>query len=135
MAEPLRSEDPLDGLSFDAFLSSLQDPELPGPTVSPRRFSQALQIDLQTLAEQAGVHRNTVSRAPASASVQRFLREAVRVIRAATDLSGDVDKALFWYRNEPLQPFGYKTAERLVSEGRSDDVLRYVMSLEAGPAG
>ena len=135
MAESLRSEDPLGSLSFDAFLSSLQDPELPGPTVSPRRFSQALQIDLQTLAEQAGVHRNTVSRAPTSPSVQRFLREAVRVIRAATDLSGDVGKALFWYRNEPLQPFGYKTAERLVAEGRSDDLLRYVMSLEAGPAG
>ena len=135
MAEPLRSDSPLHDSPFDSFLSSLQDPDLPGPAVSPRRFSQALQIDLQTLAEQAGVHRNTVSRAPASASVQRFLREAVRVIRAATDLNGDVDRALFWYRNEPLQPFGYKTAERLVSEGRSDDVLRYVMSLEAGPAG
>lgn len=135
MAEPLLSDDALLDPSFDAFLTSLEDPERPGPTVSPKRFGQVLRIDLQTLAEQAGVHRNTLSRAPDSPSVQRFLREAVRVIRAATDLSGDVNKALFWYRNEPLQPFGYKTPERLVAEGRSEDVLRYVISLEAGPAG
>ena len=56
-------------------------------------------------------------------------------LKSIACLNGEVDRALFWYRNEPLQPFGYKTAERLVSEGRSDDVLRYVMSLEAGPAG
>ena len=61
--------------------------------------------------------------------------KALRVIRAATDLSGDVDQAIFWYRNEPLQPFAYKTAEQLVSDGRSDDLIRYLMSLEAGAAG
>jgi hypothetical protein len=31
--------------------------------------------------------------------------------------------------------FGYKTAERLVSEGRTDDLLRYLTSPEAGAAG
>ena len=67
--------------------------------------------------------------------IQRFLREAIRVIRAATDISGDVSRATFWYRNEPLAAFGYQTAETLVSEGRTEDVLRYVMSLEAGAAG
>jgi hypothetical protein len=54
------------------------------------------------------VHRNTISRAPGSRGVQDFLREALRVIKAA---------------------------ERLVSEGRSDDLLRYVASIEAGAAG
>jgi hypothetical protein len=103
--------------------------------LSPKRSAHALSIDLQTLAAQARVHRNTLIRAPSSAGVQRYLREAVRVIRAATDLSGDVDQAIFWYRNEPLQPFAYKTAEQLVSDGRSDDLIRYLMSLEAGAAG
>ncbi|MGI9303404.1 MAG: DUF2384 domain-containing protein, partial [Gammaproteobacteria bacterium] len=91
--------------------------------------------DLQTLAEHAHVHRNTVTRAPASRGVQDFLREALRVIKAATDLNGDLRKALFWYRNEPLSVFDYRTAERLVSEGRADDVIRYIGSLEAGAAG
>jgi len=121
--------------TFDAFLSSLRDPDVGAGVLSPKRFSEALSVDLQTLAAQAHVHRNTVTRAPASPSLQNFLREAVRVIRAATDLCGDVDQAIFWYRNEPLQAFAYKTAEQLVSEGRADDLIGYVMSLEAGAAG
>jgi hypothetical protein len=121
--------------NFAVFMDSLRDQELGAAALSPRRFSELLSMDLQTLAAQAHVHRNTISRAPAAESVQRFLREAVRVIRAAVDLSGDVNRALFWYRNEPLQPFGYKTAEQLVSEGRADDLLRYIESLEAGAAG
>lgn len=118
------------GASFDQFMNSLRDPAFAAPIVSARRFSEALHIDLQTLAKQAGVHRNTLSRMPASESVQRFLREALRVIRAATDAHGCVSQALFWYRNEPLSEFGYKTAEQLVSSGRTEDVLRYIVSLE-----
>lgn len=121
--------------SFDAFLSALREPDTEAPVLSARRYVAALNIDLQTLADQAHVHRNTVTRAPQSASVQQFLREAIRVIRAATDLSGDVQRALFWYRNEPLAVFDYQTAETLVSAGRADDVVRYVASLEAGAAG
>lgn len=121
--------------NFDRFMDFLRDRELGAVVLSPKRFSEVLNVDLQTLATQAHVHRNTLSRAPASESVQRFLRETVRVIRAATDLSGDVEKALFWYRNEPLQPFEYKTAEQLVSEGRTDGLLRYIASMEAGAAG
>ena len=120
---------------FQHFVESLREPDSPAPVLSPRRFSAALHIDLQTLAEQAHVHRNTLARTPGSRDVQDFLREALRVIKAATDLGGDLDRALFWYRNEPLSAFGYRSAERLVSDGRSDDVLRYLASLEAGAAG
>lgn len=123
------------GGTYQHFFDFLKDPDTTAPVLSPKRFSQAMHIDLQTLAEQAHVHRNTISRAPGSRGVQDFLREALRVIKAATDLNGDLNKALFWYRNEPLSEFGYKTAERLVSEGRTDDLLRYVVSIEAGAAG
>jgi hypothetical protein len=135
LADSTAVEPPLLGGTFQQFVEFLKDPDLPGPALSPRRFSEAMHIDLQTLAEQAHVHRNTISRAPTSRGVQDFLREALRVIKAATALNGDLNKALFWYRNEPLSVFGYKTAERLVSEGRTDDLLRYVTSLEAGAAG
>jgi hypothetical protein len=128
-------EVPVLGGTFQHFVEFLREAETSAPVLSPKRFSLAMHIDLQTLAEQAHVHRNTISRAPGSRGVQDFLREALRVIKAATDLNGDLNKALFWYRNEPLSVFGYKTAERLVSEGRTDDLLRYVASLEAGAAG
>ena len=123
------------GGTFRHFVDFLREPDTPAPMLSPRRFSQAMHIDLQTLAEQAHVHRNTISRAPGSRGVQDFLREALRVIKAATDLNNDLNTALFWYRNEPLSVFGYKTAERLVSEGRTDDLLRYINSIGAGAAG
>jgi hypothetical protein len=128
-------EPPVLGGTFQHLLEFLKAPELPATVLSPRRFSQALHIDLQTLAEQAHVHRNTIARAPASRGVQDYLRESLRVIKAATDVSGDVNKALFWYRNEPLSAFRFKTAETLVSEGRTEAVLKYVMSVEAGAAG
>lgn len=121
--------------TYAGFIDFVRDPDSAAPALSPKRFSAAVNIDLQTLAEQARVHRNTVSRAPNSKAIQDFLRQAVRVIKAATDLTGDLRRALFWYRAEPLAAFGYRTAERLVAEGRADDLLSYVASLEAGAAG
>ncbi len=128
-------DSPLLGDRYQDFVDFLREVDTPGPLLSPRRFCRALHIDLQTLAEQAHVHRNTIARAPGSRGIQDFPREALRVIKAAADLNGNLNKALFWYRNEPLAAFAYKTAERLVSEGRADDLVRYVASLEAGVAG
>ena len=135
MADVAVLEPPVQGSTFQHFVDFLREADTPAPLLSPKRFSQALHIDLQMLAEQAHVHRNTITRAPGSRGVQEFLREALRIIKAATDLNGDLNKALFWYRNEPLSVFDYKTAERLVSEGRTDDLLRYIASVEAGAAG
>ena len=135
MAEAAVIPDALIEQSYQGFVEFLREPDLGAPVLSPKRFSEVLHIDIQALAEQAHVHRNTITRAPASRAVQEFLREALRVIKAATDLNGDLRKALFWYRNEPLSTFGYKTAERLVTEGRTDDLLRYIVSIEAGAAG
>jgi hypothetical protein len=119
---------------FSAFMAYLHEDESPS-SISPRRYSRVLRQDMQAIATQAHVHRNTLSRAPESASVQGFLREALRVIRAAADISGSVEKGIFWFKNEPLSVFDYKTPQMLVSEGRTEDLLRYVQSLDAGFAG
>lgn len=121
--------------AFVQFMNEIREASATAPLLSPRRFSQALHIDLQTLAAQAKVHRNTLTRSPGARELQDFMRSALRVIKAATDVNGDVDRALFWYRNEPLSEFGYKSAEQLVSDGRTEDVLRYLVAVEAGAAG
>ena len=126
---------PLYGRTYQQFVAFLQEPGESAPVLSPKQFVVALSIDLQDLANQARVHRNTIGRAPHSKAVQDYLRQALRVIKAAVDLNGDVYTALFWYRNEPLAPFDYKTAETLVADGRADDVVRFVSSLQAGAAG
>lgn len=120
-------------MTFVEFLEQLQEPG--SARLSPHRFSQALRMDLQTLAAQAKVHPSTVRHAPETEAVQSFMREALRVIRAGTDLSNDLDKTLFWYRNYPIAEFEYRTPERLVTEGRTEGVLRYVSLLNAGATG
>lgn len=126
---------PVFGKNFDKFMCFLHEPNSGAAVLSPTRFTELMNMDVKELATQAHVHRNTVTRAPDSENLQRFIREAVRVVRAAVDICGDVDRAIFWYRNEPLPVFKYKTAEKLVSEQRAEDVLDYVMSLQAGAAG
>lgn len=120
------------GAGFDEFLLALRDASIPAPALSPERFGEALGIGIQELAEQAHVHRNTIARAPGSPTVQAHLREAVRVIKAATDVYGSVDEALFWYRNDPLSEFDYRTPAEVVAAGRSSDLLTYVRMLDAG---
>ena len=121
--------------TYNDFLYALQEPSIPAPSLSPTLYSKALQLDFQSLADQAHVHRNTLRNAPTAPSVQRYLRDSLRVIKAAYHLSGDLNRALTWYRNDGLDAFGYKTAEQLVSDGRCEDVLRYTASLQAGFAG
>ena len=124
---------PIFGQDFDAFMTYLRDDA--SPTLSPTRYGQVLHLDAQTLAQSAQVHRNTLRRAPQSATVQSFLRDSVRVLRAATDLHGSVEEALFWFSNHPLPVFDYKTAHTLVTERRNETLLLYLASLDAGFAG
>lgn len=115
---------------FDIFIEYLRDPIQGMAVLSPKRFVDALGIDLHTIAAQAHVHRNTVSRSPRSESVQRFLREALRVLRAAFDLCGDIGQAIFWYRNTPLASFQYRTAEKMVIDGDSEDLVDHIVQLD-----
>ena len=125
---------PVFGQDFPSFMNYLRAGDT-GLDLSPSRYADLLEMDSQTLAENAGIHRNTIAHAPGSAKLQQFLRESVRVLNAATDLHGNVENALFWYVTIPLQPFGYETASALVSEGRTDAVLAYLASVNAGFAG
>jgi hypothetical protein len=133
VAMHIEQRSPVFGQDFDAFMTYLRDET--SPTLSPARYGQVLHLDAQTLAQSAQVHRNTLRRAPQSASVQGFLRDSVRVLRAATDLNGSVEEALFWFSNHPLPVFDYKTAHTLVTERRTEALLRYLTSLDAGFAG
>jgi hypothetical protein len=121
--------------NFDGFLVFLRDTEGGSATISPKQYGAVLGLDMQTLAMQAHVHRNTISRAPAAESVQRYLRDSVRAIKAASDIVGSVENAIYWFKNNPLSVFDYKTPQELVSEGRTEALIRYIQSLQAGFAG
>lgn len=57
------------------------------------------------------------------------------VISAAYRLTGDLQRAEFLVRHEPLAAFEGKTAESLIREGREGEVIDYLKSLESGTAG
>lgn len=76
-----------------------------------------------------------LARAQGAEKLQGFLRDAMRVMRAAVDINHSLPDALFWFRNEAIGSFDYQTPEQLVSDGRTDDILRYVKSLRVGAVG
>jgi hypothetical protein len=114
------------------FVESLQEPRT--PYISPKRFSEALGVQVASLASLAGVHRNTL-RNPASERLQDKLREMVKAISAAATIAGDVTKAIYWYRNEPIADYDHKTAAELVAEGHIDAVMAHLADLENGASG
>lgn len=104
--------------------------------LSPAKFIELMNLDVASFAKDARVHVGTVRHSPTTPSVQTHIRDSVRVLKAAIDVAeSDTGHAIFWYQNEPLAPFDYKTAQTLVADGRSDDVIQLLASYAAGFAG
>lgn len=117
------------------FIEDLQDPEL-APMLSPARYISLLGMEVETLARNARVSVSAINNTPGAAAIQNHLRDNLRVIKAAYDISGgDLEKSLRWFREEPLPAFGQRTAEQAVSAGQVDGVIRLIDSLHAGAAG
>lgn len=105
------------------------------PYLSPTRVGDFFGFRVQELAERAHVHRNTPTARPQAPQLQKYLQDMVRVLAVAAEVTGDAERAAFLLRNEPLRTFGYKTADTLVQEGRTDAVIAYLESLAGGAAG
>jgi len=120
--------------SFEGLLVQLKDDACPA-NISPAKFATELDYSLQQVAELAHVHRNTVRNNPYSPDLQRYMRDAVRVLQVAVDLRGDLGGALFWFRNHPIRDFDRKTADHLVADGKTEAVLGYLATLEVGASG
>ncbi|HEY5804939.1 MAG TPA: hypothetical protein VIT90_14705 [Lysobacter sp.] len=104
--------------------------------ISPKAYADRLHISGQRLADLARVHRTTLQRAPESEKLQDYMRESVSVIALVLDANGgDVDKAVYWFRNVPLTELGGETAERYVAEGKASAIRRYFTNLAAGATG
>jgi len=119
-----------DLMSFaDAFRAPNQS------VIQPELFADALNLRMQDLAALAGVHRTTVTEAPANARLQGFLREALRALSAAYEITHDRAQTIYWFRNAPIPEFGHQTAEKIVAAGNTDAVIKYLTSIAAGSSG
>lgn len=114
-----------------AFTESLRET---GTTdILPEKLAAALGIAVADLAELAGVHHNALED-HASERLQHRLREIVRVISAATALTGDLSKAIVWYRNEPITDYRDRTTAELVAQGHAEAVVAICAILRTAPA-
>ena len=123
-------------------LADVFDPKLPG--ISPELVAATLKVQMVDIARLAAVHRNTFARAPTSSKVQgrlgavmRILTEAAALVmriltEAAALLEGDLDKAIIWFRHQPLAGFEGQTAEELVADGHADAVMTHLHLLRQG---
>jgi hypothetical protein len=123
---------PVSGL-VSGFMDSIQEPRQ--PYISPARFAKVVGVSIQALAVLAGVHRNTVTQHPDSGRLQDRLRDMAKAILAAAALTGDLEQAIYWFRNEPIADYRQKTAAELVGEGQLDAVLAYLDDLRRGATG
>ena len=119
---------------FASFLSTLKD-QNSRTALSPERLADALELPIQKLASLARVHRNTVSLTPTSPKLQDAMVDVVRVLSAAHTLTGDIDRALFWFRNQPIADFGHLTPMQLVEQGKVKAIIDYIESISGGAAG
>ncbi len=118
------------------FMGFAEEFRTPGqPVIQPERFAEALHLHVQDLAKLAGVHRTTVTEAPGNARLQGFLREALRTLSAAYEITQDRDRSIYWFRNTPIREFGHRTAETLVAEGKTDAIIAHLTSIAAGSSG
>ena len=66
------------------------------------------------------------------------MNDKERVMKAAMEILMGIspnDMATFWYSHIPLEMFHGKTAAQLVEEGRANDVIDFLDSIEAGFTG
>lgn len=61
-----------------------------------------------------------------------YLEELRRILSAATAVSGNMQTTIDWFHNDSLAVFSGKTAQEVMAEGRTTDLLRYIESLQAG---
>ncbi|RVU15661.1 hypothetical protein [Methylobacterium oryzihabitans] len=115
------------------FMDELREPRT--PYISSERFARRLGLSKDTLARMAGVHRNTLRTNPGAEALQIRLREMIKVIVAASQFTRDIDKALYWFMNEPIADYRNRTAADLVSDGHLEAVLAYLEDLGNGATG
>lgn len=119
--------------SFARVLESLREPGT--SRLSAARVAALMGLQVQELATFAGVHRNTMRLHPESASVQAALRDLVRLLSAASAIQPDLQRMVFFIKNEPIGSFGQTTLLDIARIGRVDEAIAYLESVAFGFAG
>lgn len=103
--------------------------------IDPKRMATILQMTQAELATMIGVHRTTLARNPGSREIQQALSPIATILSMAADMAGNTDKAVIWFRHQPVPPFGAKRPIDMVKEGKAKNVIEWLLALEDGAYG
>ena len=87
---------------------------------------------LAELAKLIGVARNTLTAKSSARTVDGALSNVVRILSMASEMAGDDNRAVIWFKHQPIPGWGGKTAFDLVGEGKSGKVLAYLEAVRSG---
>jgi hypothetical protein len=117
-------------LSFDVAAARYGDGQ--SAFLSARRVADQLGVTLAELARLIGVARNTLTAKSSARKVDNALSHVVRILAMASEMAGDENRAIIWFKHQPIPGWAGKTAYDLVSEGKSDKVLAYLEAVRSG---
>jgi uncharacterized protein (DUF2384 family) len=112
------------------FLERVREPK--ARHISPERLTRELGVTVTELARYSQMNRNTVTRHPESPRLQAKLRAIVQVIGSASEITGDEDRAIAWFKYQPIAAHGFKTPADLVAEGKAAAVLAFLEDCRNG---
>ncbi|MDB5555764.1 MAG: hypothetical protein JWL86_5748 [Rhizobium sp.] len=61
--------------------------------------------------------------------------EVLRILAIATEMTGDEDSAVIWFKQQPIPGWAGKTAYDLLTEDKPDEVLKYLEAVRSGVYG
>lgn len=104
------------------------------PGLSLAAVADTLGMSKSQLAETAGLRRETVYKAARARApkTQQRMRELLEIVSRVSEWAGGKERALAWYRSQPIAAFGGRTAEALVKTGKATALRDYLDHLAMG---
>ena len=102
------------------------------PFLSAPRLSEQLGVTQSELAKLIGIARNTLTAKTATRKVDAALSPIVRILAMAAEMAGDENRAVIWFKHQPIPGWAGKTAYDLVGDGKADQVLAYLEAVRSG---
>ena len=102
--------------------------------VNPKLVAAAFHTTQKEVAQLSGLSIDAVSKQQRARSTksQKRLLDLVLIINRVIPWTGSLFQAYAWYRSEPLPGFGDLTAETLVKQGHSAQIMAYLDRIAEG---
>ena len=91
--------------------------------INPRKIADVLGITLAELARLVGVSRNTLNATTPGPRATTALTPLLKILAMASEMSGSEQRAVAWFKFNPILSMGSKTPMEHVQHGNAETVL------------